>query len=51
MMTPEEKAKIEFNNSSERGLRAELWLSGYNPSEIISKEILINMLMAVYFGE
>jgi hypothetical protein len=41
----------ELYNSSEKGLRGELNLWEYNPSEIISKEILINMLMIVYFGE
>jgi hypothetical protein len=49
-MTPEEIAKIEFNESNERGLRAELSIHGYNPSPIISKEILINVLLCIYFG-
>jgi hypothetical protein len=49
-MTPEDNTYLELFNSSERGLRGELALWGYEPSEIISKEILINMLMNVYFG-
>jgi hypothetical protein len=48
-MTPEEKVKTEFNNSTEKGLRGELALWGYNPSPLIKKEILVNMLMFVYF--
>lgn len=49
-MTPEEIAKLEFNKSSEKGLRGELAIWGYKPSPVISKEILINMLIQVYFG-
>jgi hypothetical protein len=49
-MTPEENTYHELYNSSERGLRGELKLWGYEPSGIIKKEILINMLMNVYFG-
>jgi hypothetical protein len=49
-MTPEENTYHELFNSSEHGLRGELSLWGYEPSELISKDILINMLMYVYFG-
>jgi hypothetical protein len=49
-MTPEERAKTEFNNSSDKGLRGELALWGYNPSPVIKKEIMVNMLIHVYFG-
>jgi hypothetical protein len=49
-MTPEQIALAEWNNSSERGLRGELGLWEYYPSEIISKDILINMLQYIYFG-
>jgi hypothetical protein len=51
MMTPEQQTLSEFNNSSVDSLRGELSLWGYEPSEVISKDILINMLMTVYFGE
>jgi hypothetical protein len=51
MMTPEQQTLSEFNSSSEKSLRGELSLWGYEPSEVISKDILINMLMTVYFGE
>jgi hypothetical protein len=50
-MTPEEIAITEWKISSEKGLRAELWVHGYEPSPVIKKEILINMLTQVYFGE
>jgi hypothetical protein len=50
-MTPKENTCHELYNSSESGLRGELALWNYHPSEIISKDILINMLMVVYFGE
>jgi hypothetical protein len=50
-MTPEQEYTYhEFNNSSEKALRGELSLWGYEPSEVINKDILINMLMNVYFG-
>jgi hypothetical protein len=50
-MTPEQEYTYhEFNNSSEKTLRGELALWGYEPSEVINKDILINMLMNVYFG-
>jgi hypothetical protein len=50
MMTPEQQTLSEFNNSSEKSLRGELSLWGYEPSEIISRDIIINMLMNIYFG-
>jgi hypothetical protein len=50
MMTPEQQTLSEFNNSSEKSLRGELSIWGYEPSEVINKDILINMLMTVYFG-
>jgi hypothetical protein len=51
-MTPEQEYTYhEFNNSSEKTLRGELALWGYEPSEVINKDILINMLMNVYFGD
>ena len=49
-MTPEELTRIELYNSSEYGLRGELSIWGYNPSPIINKNILINMLVQIYFG-
>jgi hypothetical protein len=49
-MTPSEKTLSEFNNSSEKSLRGELSIWGYEPSEIISRDIIINMLMNIYFG-
>jgi hypothetical protein len=49
-MTPEENTYHELYNSSESGLRAELWIHDYHPSEIIHKEILVNMLIQIYFG-
>jgi hypothetical protein len=36
-MTPSQKTLSEFNNSSEKSLRGELSIWGYEPSEIISK--------------
>jgi hypothetical protein len=50
MMTPEQQAFSEFNNSSVESLRGELSIWGYEPSEIISRDIIINMLMNIYFG-
>jgi hypothetical protein len=50
MMTPEQQTLSEFNNSSEKSLRGELSIWGYEPSEIISRDIIINMLMNIYFG-
>jgi hypothetical protein len=50
MMTPEQQTLSEFNNSSEKSLRGELSIWGYEPSEVINKPILINMLMQIYFG-
>jgi hypothetical protein len=49
-MTPAENTYHELYNSSESGLRGELALWEYNPSDIISKEILVNILMNIYFG-
>jgi hypothetical protein len=49
-MTPEQKALSEFNSSSEKSLRGELRIWGYEPSKVISKPILINMLIQIYFG-
>jgi hypothetical protein len=50
-MTPAQEYTYHvFNNSSEKTLRGELSLWGYEPSEVINKDILINMLMNVYFG-
>jgi len=49
-MTPEEFTFQQLSSESESGLRAELAVHGYNPSPIVSKEILINILMNVYFG-
>lgn len=51
MMTPEEIAKTEWNNITERGLRGELAIWGYKPSLVIKKEILVNMLLHIYFGK
>lgn len=48
-MTARELLIQELHNTRESSVRAELWLHGLNPSEQISKEILINMLIAVYF--
>ena len=50
-MTPEENTYHELYNSSEKGLRGEINLWGYEPSEIIRKEILVNILIQIYFGE
>jgi len=49
-MDAELKTFMDLTNASESALRAELNIHGYEPSEVISKEILINMLMTVYFG-
>jgi hypothetical protein len=49
-VTPKGNTYHELYNSSEEGLRAELALHGYTPSPVINKEILINMLMEIYFG-
>jgi hypothetical protein len=49
-MTPEELTRIELSNNSDKGLRGELSLWGYEPSAIIRKEILVNMLLEIYFG-
>lgn len=46
-----QKALDEWEDASEEGLRAELWVHGFEPSEIVSREILINMLLQIYFGE
>lgn len=50
MMSPEEIAKTEWDSSTEKGLRGELVIWGYKPSPVIQKEILVNMLIQVYFG-
>lgn len=49
-MTAKEYTYKQLLKESEYGLRAELSVHGYNPSEVISKTILVNMLMYVYFG-
>jgi hypothetical protein len=49
-MTPEQIATSEWNKCSESSLRAELWLHNLHPSEVIGKQILINMLTEVYFS-
>lgn len=49
-MTPKEIAFQKLSNERESALRSELELFGYNPSPIVSKEVLVNMLMQVYFG-
>jgi hypothetical protein len=48
-MTPREQLINELQQATESSLRAELSLHGLEPSEKIRKEILINMLCAVYF--
>jgi hypothetical protein len=48
-MTPREQLTAELQQTTESAIRSELWLHGYHPSEAISKEILINMLCAIYF--
>lgn len=49
-LTPEQHTFQQLNNESESALRAELSVHVYEPSEIISKDILISMLMQIYFG-
>lgn len=49
-MSPEQIALTEWASCSESSLRGELRLWGYKPSEIINKQILINMLSTIYFG-
>lgn len=49
-LTPEETTLHQLKKEKESALRAELSVHGYNPSPIISKDILISMLMQVYFG-
>jgi len=41
----------QWQAATDNQLRAELGIHGLFPSEVISKEILINMLINVYFGE
>ncbi|MGE8080965.1 hypothetical protein [Peribacillus loiseleuriae] len=50
-MTPKELLIEELQQVSESAIRAELWLHGLMPKEIISKEILINTLVALYFED
>jgi hypothetical protein len=50
-VTPEQTALTDFQNSSESALRSELWLHNLHPSQLIKKDILINMLVNVYFGD
>lgn len=49
-MTPKEYTYKQLVKESESGLRAELEMFDYYPSQVISKDILINILMQVYFG-
>lgn len=41
----------QWEAATEDQLRAELGIHGLFPSEVVSKDILINMLANVYFGE
>jgi hypothetical protein len=50
-MNPKQQAITDFQRCSESALRSELWLHNLNPSPIINKQILINMLTEVYFGD
>ncbi|WP_156187467.1 hypothetical protein [Peribacillus loiseleuriae] len=50
-MSPKDKLIAKLHQVSELAIRAELSLHGLKPSEFISKEILMNMLVTVYFGD
>lgn len=41
----------QWEVATDNQLRAELGIHGLFPSDIVSKDILINMLVNVYFGE
>lgn len=50
-MNTRETLTKELQTVSEANIRAELSVHGIHPSEEISKEILINILSQVYYGE
>lgn len=41
----------QWEAATDSQLRVELGIHGLFPSDIVSKQILINMLMNIYFGE
>jgi hypothetical protein len=50
-MNTRETLTEELKTVSEANIRAELSVHGIHPSELIGKEILINILAQVYYGE
>lgn len=48
-MSPKEMLMQELLIAPDSHIRVELWIHGYEPSESISRETLINMLLSVYF--
>jgi hypothetical protein len=48
-MSPQQRFRKEMETASEEAIRSELWLHRIEPSELVRREILINILYAVYF--
>jgi hypothetical protein len=48
-MTPRETFLNEMQTATESAIRSELGLFNIEPSEIISRDLLINILAGVYF--